>query len=84
MSQGETGVGCDGAVIGFDRAGIEGQRQLGRLVIGVPRGGGRGGQGKAVSICQHENPPLFLKSTSDAAADSGNSQMPPRHLDRLS
>ena len=57
MSQGETGIGGDGAVIGLDRAGIQGQRQIGRLDIGVPRGGGGGGQGKAVSICQHENPP---------------------------
>ena len=54
MGQGKTGVGGDGAIIGLDRAGIEGQRQIAGLDVGVPRGGGGGGQGEAVSICQHQ------------------------------
>ena len=43
MGQRETGVMLDGAIIGFDRAGIEDQRQFGGLDIGIPRDGGRGG-----------------------------------------
>src|SRR5215831_13166957 len=61
MSQGKTGVGGDGMVIGPDRARVERQRQIATLNVGVPRGGRRGRQGKAVSICQHENPsPLIF------------------------
>ena len=50
MGQGKTGVGGDGAVKGLDRAGVEGQRQIAALNVGVPRGGGRGGQGQVVSV----------------------------------
>ena len=53
MGQGKTGVGGDGAVKGLDRAGVEGQRQIAALNVGVPRGGGGGGQGKVVAVCQH-------------------------------
>ena len=53
MGQGETGVGGDGAVKRLDRAGVEGQRQIAALNVGVPRGGGGGGQGQVVSVRQH-------------------------------
>src|SRR5215472_6223520 len=60
---GKTGVGGDGAVIGPRRARVERQRQIATLSVGVPRGGGRGGKGEAVSICQHEksSPPIFAQ-----------------------
>ena len=50
MGQGKTGVGGDGAVKGLDRAGVEGQRQIAALNVGVPRGGGGSGQGQVVSV----------------------------------
>jgi hypothetical protein len=43
MGQGKTGVGGDGSVIGLGCAGVEGQRQIAALDLGVPRAGGRGG-----------------------------------------
>ena len=54
MGQGETGIGGDGAVKGLDRAGIEGQRQIAALDVGVPRGGGCGGHRKVVAVRQHD------------------------------
>jgi hypothetical protein len=43
VGQGKAGVGGDGAVISPGRAGVERQRQIAALDVGVPRGGGRRG-----------------------------------------
>ena len=50
MGQGEAGIGGDGAVVGLDRARIEGQRPVAALDIGVPRGGGSRGQRQVISV----------------------------------
>jgi hypothetical protein len=56
VGQGKTGVGGDGAVIGSRCARVERQPKIATFNVGVPRAGGCGGQGEAVSICQHEKP----------------------------
>jgi hypothetical protein len=43
VGQGEARIGGDGTVKRLDRAGVEGQRQIAALNIGVARGGDRGG-----------------------------------------
>ena len=43
MGEGKTRVGGDGAIEGLDRAGVEGQRQIAALDIGVPRRDGHCG-----------------------------------------
>ena len=48
--QGEARIGSDGAVIGCERAGVEGQRPLAGIDIGVSRGGGRRGQLEAETL----------------------------------
>jgi hypothetical protein len=53
VRQGETGLGGDGAVIGRQRARVEGQRPLAGVDIGVSRRGRRRGQREAETICQH-------------------------------
>src|SRR5215813_12491048 len=53
MRQGETGLGGDGAVIGRQRARVEGQRPLAGGDIGVSRRGRRRGQREAETVCQH-------------------------------
>ena len=54
VGQGKTRVGRDGPIMSLGRAGIECQRQIGRLDISIPRCGGFGGEDEAVAICQHE------------------------------
>jgi hypothetical protein len=53
MGQGETGVGCDGAVKGLDCARIKGQRQIAALNVGVARRGGGSAHSEVVSVCEH-------------------------------
>jgi hypothetical protein len=43
VGQGKNGVGGDGSVIGLGCAGVESQRQIGGLNVGIPRGSGRSG-----------------------------------------
>ena len=50
----KTRVGRQGAIKGLGRAGVKCQRQIATLKVGVPRGSGRCGQGKAVPVCQHD------------------------------
>ena len=53
MGQGETGVRCDGAVKGLDRAWVKGQRQIAALDVGAARRLGGSAQSEVVSVCQH-------------------------------
>ena len=53
MGQGETGIGCGGAVKGLDRAWLKGQRQIAALDVGDARRLGGSAQSEVVSVCQH-------------------------------
>ena len=53
MGERKTGIRGDGAIEGFERAGVHGQLRLAALRVGVPRGGRGGGQRKLVAVRQH-------------------------------
>ena len=71
MGQGKTGIDGDSSVIGLVGTGIESQRQIRGLNIGTPSSSGRGGQGKAVAIFQHENHRLFRATTGESKGSPG-------------
>ena len=61
MGHGKTGVGGNGLVVCLSRAGVKGQREIGRLDVGVPCRSRPRGQGQPVAIRQHHNPHLFRR-----------------------
>jgi len=61
VGQGEAGIGCDGAVKGLDRAGVERQQLITTLNVGVARDSGRADKGRPYRSASMMDPPDLLK-----------------------